>query len=657
MPKVRQAQTSFRHGELSPLMAARFDKSFTTDGAEALTNFVPLSQGGVRTRPGSVYLNTLGSTYGVGIPYVFSPTQKYIFHARTGAIDIYSTTGSLLNTLTIASLTSGMVTDDKLTWAHDADTMVLCHEDLNPIKITRTGTTTFASTNVTYENQSTGTAAGYPVWQPFYKYVASSVTVNVNATVIGTSATLTASDSAFSTQQVGDIVRVGGKQILLTAVASATSASGTIKETLTSTNTTSDWDEQAFSTYRGWPICPTFFPDRLVLFGAKSRASGIWLSKIGAYFNFNLGTALDDEAIWEGVAGARARYVEKGRYLTLFGDRSFYYVPTSATSPLTPGNFSVVEQQPYGSAQVRPKLFDEAFLFVHHANSVVREAMWEDALQAYSARPVSLLSNHLISGGSTYSAPLGLASQTGRQGYPEQYAFLLTSSGQISCFMSVRDEKLAAWTPWLTSGTIKRITEVDTEIFTFVERALSTGTVLTLEKFSDTGEALDCQIFLTTASTSGVVQFSGATQYASKAVEIVHQGNYLGTATCSSSGAVTLPDADLTTTGIVVGLKFPQAITPMPINFDLQDGPSKGKVAGLVRAHLILDRSAGVTVSGQDVYLDFAGDAFSSAAPVKTGVVTARFKGYDQDAQFTANISNPAKVTCLGLVREVQVND
>ena len=102
MPKVRQAQTSFRHGELSPLMAARFDKSFVTDGAETLTNFVPLAQGGARTRPPSSYLATLGSTYGVVIPYVFSPTQSYVLFARTGAVDIYSTTGSLYNTLTIS---------------------------------------------------------------------------------------------------------------------------------------------------------------------------------------------------------------------------------------------------------------------------------------------------------------------------------------------------------------------------------------------------------------------------------------------------------------------------------------------------------------------------------------------------------------------------
>lgn len=654
--KVRQAQTSFHHGQLSPLMAARYDKTFTTNGAESLLNMAPLAQGGMRTRPETLYLNTMGSTYGLLFPFVFSPTERYAMHVRVGAIDVYGTTGQLLNTVTVSGITSGMITERKLNWAHDGNTMILCHEDLQPQVITRTGSTTFTQSAFSFEAETTGAVAGYPIYQPFYKYAPSSVTVSATAT--SGAITLTTSDSFFTTGMVGNVIRKGGKQIVISTVTSGTISSGAIKETLASTNATEDWDEQVFSTYRGWPIDVTFFPDRLVFWGAKSRPSGIWLSKIGAYYNFDVGSGADDEAIWEGVAGARARYACRGRFLTLFGDRSFYYVPTSATSPLTPGNFSVLEQQPYGAAQVKPRMFDEAFLFVQNTNSVAREALWEDTLQAYSARPVSLLANDLVIGGSTYSAPMGLAVLYGRTGSPEQYAMLLKSSGQISCFHSVREEKLASWTPWQTDGTVVAIADCDTDVFTLVERELTTGTaVLTLEKFSDTGEAIDCQIHLDAGTTAGANSFSGATQYVGQTVSICSQGHYLGTATVSTSGAVTIPDADLTTTGISVGLSFPQQIKPMPAHFDLPDGTSKGKVMGLVRAHFQVDRSAGFTVSGQDVYLDFAGDAFDEAAPTKTGLLTAWFKGYDENAQCTLNITTPAKVTVLGLTREVQVNE
>lgn len=656
--KVRQAQTSFHHGQLSPFMAARYDKTFTVNGAETLLNFAPLAQGGVTTRPGSEYLNTLGSTYGVAIPFVFSPTQseQYVMHARVGAIDIYGTTGQLLNTLTVSGLTSGMVTDQKLTWAHDFNTMILCHEDLQTQVITRTGSTTFTVANFAFEAESTGTVAGYPIYQPFYKYAASSITISATAT--SGAVTLTASDSFFTTGMVGNVIRKGGKQILISTVTTGTVSSGAVKETLSSTNATEDWDEQVFSAYRGWPICPVFFPDRLVLAGAKSRPSGIWLSRIGAYFNFDLGSAADDDAIWEGVAGGRLVYAVRGRFLTLFGDRSFYYVPTSATSPLTPGNFSVLEQQPYGTAQVRPRMFDEAFLFIQNTGGVAREALWEDTLQAYSARPVSLLANNLVTGGSTYAVPKGMAVLYGRTGHPEQYALLNTSSGQISCFHSARDEKLAAWTPWQTDGTVVSITDADTNVFQFVRREMTTGTaVLTLEKYTDTGEALDCQKYLDAGTTAGANSFSGATEYIGQTVSICSHGHYLGTATVSTSGAVTIPDADLTTTGITIGFPFMQTLKPMPAHFDLPDGSSKGRVMGLVRAHFQVDRSAGFTVSGQDVYLDFAGDAFDSAAPTKTGLVTVRFLGYDENAQCTVNITDPAKVTFLGMTREIQVNE
>lgn len=656
--KVRQAQTSFHHGELSPLMAARYDKSFTTNGAESLLNFAPLAQGGIRTRPGTQWLANLGSTYGVPIPFVFSPDQRYVLHARTGALDIYSTTGSLLNTLTLSTLTSGMVTDNKLTWAQSYDTMILCHEDLEPQTIKRTGSTTFTIADFAFETGSTGSTgaeSGYPVNMPFYKYAASSVTISATTTSAGSTVTLTTSDSFFSTAYVNDIIRIGGKQLLITASTAATVATAIVKETLSSTNTTDDWDEQAWSATRGYPICPTFFPDRLVFAGAKSRPSGIWLSKVGSYFNFELAGQDADDAIWEGLAGMRIRYVEAGRYLTVFGDRDFGYVPTSASNPLTPDNFSFVKQQPYGTAQVRPKLFDEAFMMIQNTNSVAREALWDDVSQQYIAPPISLLANHLITGGSTYGSPKGMAVLYGAAGYPEQYAMLLTSSGQISCFHSVRDQKIAAWTPWQTTGTVTGICEADTDVFLFVERAMDTGTVLTLEKFCDTGEALDCQVYLN-GSSSGVVTFSGATQYAGETVHICSQGHYLGSATVSTGGAVTLPDADLTTTGINIGRKFTQTIIPMPAHFDLPDGTSKGKVLGLVRAHIHVDRSAGFSVSDQDVYLDFAGDAYDEPAPTETGLIEVYFSGYDKDAQCTINIENPAKVTVLGLTREVEVN-
>lgn len=656
--KVRQAQTSFHHGELSPLMAARYDKSFVTNGAESLLNFAPLAQGGARTRPGTEFLAVLGSTYGVAIPFVFSPDQAYVMHARSGALDVYSTTGSLLNTVTVSQLTSGMCTDGKLTWAHSYDTLVLCHEDLEPQIIKRTGSTTFTAADISFETGSTGSTgaeSGYPVNMPFYKYAASTVTISASTINAGSTVTLTTSDSHFSTQMVNDIVRIAGKQLLITATTAATVATAIVKEALSSTNATDDWDEQAWSAYRGWPICPVFFPDRLVFGGAKSRPSGIWLSKIGEYFNFELASQEADDAIWEGIAGMRIKYVEAGRFLTIFGDREFAYVPTSASNPLTPANFSVVKQQPYGTAQVRPRLFDEAFLMIQNTNAVAREALWDDVSQQYIAPPISLLANHLVTGGSTYGAPTGLAVLYGQPGYPEQYAMLLTSSGQVSCFHSVREQKIAAWAPWQTSGTVKSITDVDTDVFMFVERAMDTGTVLAMERFCDTGEALDCQVYLN-GSSSGIATFSGATHYAGETVHICSLGHYLGSATVSASGTVTLPDADLTTTGINVGKSFAQTVTPMPAHFDLPTGTSKGNILGLVRAHIQVDRSAGFSVSGQDVYLDFAGDAFSSAAPTETGLITVHFSGYDEDAQCTLNITNPAKVTVLGLTREVEVN-
>ena len=63
-----------------------------------------------------------------------------------------------------------------------------------------------------------------------------------------------------------------------------------------------DWEletgyENTWSNTRGWPKSATFHEGRLYFGGAKSRPNTIWGSKVVDYFNFDIGTALDDESV------------------------------------------------------------------------------------------------------------------------------------------------------------------------------------------------------------------------------------------------------------------------------------------------------------------------------------------------------------------------
>ena len=77
-----------------------------------------------------------------------------------------------------------------------------------------------------------------------------------------------------------------GKQIQLTNIQTTTQAIGLVLQTLADTGPTTDWDEQAFSAARGWPVTVSFHQDRMVIGGSRDLPNGLWLSKTGQSFNF-----------------------------------------------------------------------------------------------------------------------------------------------------------------------------------------------------------------------------------------------------------------------------------------------------------------------------------------------------------------------------------
>lgn len=659
--RLRQGGTNFTAGELSATLAARSDVKLFKNGAEKLLNMRLLAQGGARTRPALVYLNTiLGSVATVKLaPFVFNATQRYVFAFSDARVDIYLPDGTLATSLTGAPWTADML--DRFTWTQFGDTVILCHPDMPMQLLKRTGATTFTLSNYTFENNSDNTQT----FQPYENFAPSGVTLTPSGTTGSVSLTLS-SPGAFVAGHVGTIIRYRGSigpdaanpnplcEILITAVTDAEHATGTVRHTLDATTATADWDEQVFSSVRGYANCADFYNNRLVFGGAKSKPTGIWLSKIGAYFNFDLGTGKDNEAIWESISGpliVEIRHVVGGRHLLIWSDRALFYVPTSTVAPLTPQNFEVRQQQPYGANFVKPEPFDSAVLFCQSTGAVIREALWVDTAQAYSGDPISLLSSHLI------LSPKQMGVLYGGPSRPEQYALLVNDDGSLAVFHSVRSEDIAGWVPWASpggDGLIQSICAADEEVFVAVQRTIAGGTVITLEKFDDDSEPLDC--CKTATSGTPTKTFSGFNHLAGLEVQAASNGHPLGPVTVGVDGVITLGDLAPSVETLTAGFPFTQTIRPMPARFDLPDGPSTGLIVGLVRTMIQLDTSASVRQDGQAILLNFAGDDFLSSAPTKTGIVEVHSLGYDKDGQRDIIVSDPAKVTVLGLVREVAIN-
>lgn len=284
MPRLTTHKSNFTAGEVSARLLGRSDLRSYANGAAKLRNVVIQPTGGVARRAGTRFVD-MAPGPGRLIAFEFNTEQTYLLCFSHLQIDVY-TDG--IKTATITAPWTDAQTA-KLAWVQSADTLLVVHPDTPPKKITRTSHADWQITDWVFAE------TGNRIHQPHHKFAAADVTLDPT----GTSDTITVAASApvFDAGHVGTRFRLANKEIEITAVASATSATATVKETLASAVATKDWEEQSFSPVRGYPATVTFHQDRMVIGGSRDLPNQIWMSKSSDLFNFDLGEGLDDEAI------------------------------------------------------------------------------------------------------------------------------------------------------------------------------------------------------------------------------------------------------------------------------------------------------------------------------------------------------------------------
>ena len=628
-------QTNFSSGQLDPRMMSRADVGVYNNSGENLLNNSPLVQGGARRRPGSDYVATLtGHTRLEKLR--FNDTQLYIFAFSNTELKIFNSAGSLLQTLTSQPWSATTMWEMRLTSA--GDTTIITHEDFAMQKLLRTGATTFTIAAYAFESHS----SGYPRYQPFYKFADDSTTLTPSATS-GSGVTLTASAASFVSAHVGSIIRYKGKECDVTGFTDTTHVTVTVRETLSGTSADTDWDENVFSAAKGYAKSCAFHPRRLWFGGSRDLPSHLFSSQSNAFFNFNVGTGLDAESIQAPLGSdsvSEILHLHSGRHLTVFTDSGVYYVQESNTTPVSPSNFNPRFSVPYGSAQAPPKRYDGATLFIQDTGKVVRELLWNDLQQSYTAEPISLVSNDMID--DVQDQEVFYGNDTG----PEQFNVIVNNNGNISIYHSVRSEKIAAWFPWETTGDFESVTELNGEIFVSVKRTVNSSTVYYLEKFNFL-KTVDCSATL--SNVSGNI-WQGLSHLVASSVSCVDSNIYHGDFTVASSGRITLNE---TGTAPVAGLNFTRKIIDMPANIQGPNGSLRGSQKMVGEIIVEVYDTANFAVNGQEFLIRQVDDNLSTSPSAVTGTYQFYGGGWSRDAQVTITQTAPLKGTILSIWKEI----
>ena len=225
---------------------------------------------------------------------------------------------------------------------------------------------------------------------------------------------------------------------------------------------TEDWDEQSWSGVRGYPAAVTFHENRLCFGGTIAEPDNIWMSKVGSFFNFDVGDAADSDSIQIVAATGdvnQIRYMVSNRDLQIFTATGELYVPTYLNQAITPTNAQIRKQTPYGCEFVQPTSIDGATIFTEMGGKTVREYLYTDTEEAYTATSISTIASHLI------DTPKYLAVVHSGFGLPDSYAAFTLSNGDMTLFSSNRAEKKASWTRVTTDGSFSSVCAIHNRLF------------------------------------------------------------------------------------------------------------------------------------------------------------------------------------------------
>lgn len=632
MTRVRQVKTTFTSGEVSRKLLGRADLKAYENGALKLRNVFIQPTGGLSRRSGLRYIDTVQGS-GRMIAFEFNTEQTFLLVLTDGQLDIYAA-GVKVDTL-VAPWEENQIAN--IAWTQSADTLIIVHPDLPPKKLTRNAGSVWALDDLAFFTDDNVT------YQPYFKFASAEATLTPSGTT-GT-ITLTSSESIFKEDHEGTRLRVKGQEVEVTDFNSATVVTVATIEDLPDSDATIDWQEQAFSEVHGYPVSVAFHQDRLVIGGSRDLPNRLWFSKSGDLFNFDLGEGLDDEAIEFSILSDQVnaiRGIFSGRDLQVFTSGAEWIC---TGDPLTPENVQIRRQTRVGSVigrHIPPLNVDGATIFVARNEQELREFIFTDLEQAYSATELTVVSRDIV------TKPVD-------QDYDQKQRLLFTvrDDGNVATLTSFRAEKVAAWTVLETDGDVLSVSVVGEDVYFMISR----NGAHTIEQLDS---SLQLDSALTGTSETPIDEWSGLDHLEGKTVSIVADG-IVQTDKVVSSGSVTIDSAS---NNVEIGLAYTHIVEPLPPS--VIAGGGAGRSIRLVEALFRLEQTAALHLDvgrglkevslrqfGQDVILD-------APQPLVSRDVRVRALGWQQDGTqplWRIEQSIPLPFTLLSVTTELKVND
>ena len=440
-----------------------------------------------------------------------------------------------------------------------------------------------------------------------------------------------------------------------------TEGSASHEITFTKTQTGSPRKEDVWSATRGYPVSICFYEGRLVLGGTESKPQSIFMSKTGAFFDFDIDDGDDDEAIFATISSRKLNDivdVYPGRNLQVFTSGAEFAV---TSKPTTPSSITIQPQTSHGANKVEVQDVDGSTIFVDRHGKSLLSFLYSFNEDAYTSDDRSVLASHLI------NQPVDMALLAGTASDDANWLFIVNADGTATILNTLRSQDINGFTSWKTDGDVKSVCVVDDQLFMTVQRTVNSVAKLFIERW-DFAYLMDCSIrrVQIAGDIDGLDHLNGeSVKVLTRDGEADANEGYVLSSYTVANGEITLDPSEVYSfTTYEVGLPFIPTIKPMPLNTNIGSGQNQMRLKKIVRMNLRAYESSGIYIDGIPVPIREFGEA-GPTSPLtggsiipKTGIIEDVYdiNGWGREVIPTITCPDPTPMHIQMIEYEVEGN-
>lgn len=468
-------QPSFSGGEISPTLAARVDLARYQISLKTCLNFLVMSHGGVRNRPGTTFVDsTLGDQQARLIRFKFNTNDACVLVftnlkmrvVRDGqyVLNVGGTAPFEIDTpYTLADLA-------EINYTQSADIMTIVHTLHRPQELKRFANNNWTLTEATYlpsiaapatvtATASTGTGA-----QQIWKYQVTAIYDDAN-TLEESLPTTSNAITVWNSDIVGNVTWDAVPTATYYNIYKDNTGSGvygfagrSVGTSFTDRNiaaTKTDTPPTGLDPFVGagnYPGAVGYYQQRKVYGGTLNRPQTSYFSRTGVFNNFGFSTpSKDDDAITWTMASTEVNrimnYLPLRQLLALTSGAE--WVLQGATAGLTGKSLSGNPQSYNGSGFVPPLVLNDTALYLQARGQAVSSLNYSLEADGLASDDLTLWASHLFRD----TGIIGWAYQK----LPDSIVWAVRDDGVLLGLTYLRRQDMVAWHRHETDGFIESV--------------------------------------------------------------------------------------------------------------------------------------------------------------------------------------------------------